>query len=212
MKEYADLLADDPAWAARADAMAAKVRDFAEFLADLTGHPAPQAPVNPASPAGTPGEAGPGGGPGSPDGPAAGRATSPAGQAAARHPLPVTAVYHDACHLGHAQGIKAQPRALLRAIPALELIEAGDGGTCCGSAGVYNLLQPEAARDLGDRKAAAIQATGAQLLISANPGCSLQIATALAARGISMPVAHTAQVLDASIRGLPVTTLTAPRH
>ena len=175
MKEYGQLLADDPAWAARAEALAGKVRDFAEFLAGLGD-------------AGGSGLAG--------------------GQAAARHPLPVRAVYHDACHLGHAQGIKEQPRALLRAIPELELAETGDGGVCCGSAGVYNLLQPETARELGDRKAATIEATGAQLLISANPGCSLQIATALAARGISMPVAHTAQVLDASIRGLQVTTLT----
>ena len=120
----------------------------------------------------------------------------------------MTAVYQDACHLGHAQGIKAQPRQLLAAIPELELTETGDGGVCCGSAGVYNLLQPEAARELGARKAATVQATGARLLISANPGCSLQIASALEAQGVAMPVAHTAQVLDASIRGLPVTTLT----
>jgi glycolate oxidase iron-sulfur subunit len=184
MKEYGDLLAGDPAWAARAAALAGKVRDFAEFLAEL-------------------GDAGGSGGSGGPGG-----SGGTGGQAAARHPLPVRAVYHDACHLGHAQRIKAQPRALLRAIPGLELAETGDGGVCCGSAGVYNLLQPETARELGDRKAATIEAAGAQLLISANPGCSLQIATALAARGITMPVAHTAQVLDASIRGLPVTTLT----
>jgi len=127
---------------------------------------------------------------------------------APRHPLPVTAVYHDACHLGHAQRIKAEPRSLLRAIPELTVAETGDGGVCCGSAGVYNLLQPETARELGERKAATVAATGAGLLISANPGCSLQIAAALEARGISMPVAHTAQVLDASIRGLPVRRLT----
>jgi Fe-S oxidoreductase len=169
MKEYGQLLADDPAWAARAEALAGKVRDFAEFVFDLT---------------------------------------DPGGRDAARHPLPVKAVYHDACHLGHAQQIKAQPRALLRQIPGLTLTETGDGGTCCGSAGVYNLLQPETARELGDRKAATVAATGAELLISANPGCSLQIASALAAQGITMPVAHTAQVLDASIRDLPVTTLT----
>jgi glycolate oxidase iron-sulfur subunit len=170
MKEYGELLAGDPAWAGRAETMAAKVRDFAEFLEDdLIG---------------------------------------PGDREAPRHPLPVTAVYHDACHLGHAQGIKAQPRALLRAIPGLTVKETGDGGVCCGSAGVYNLLQPETARELGERKAATIRATGAELLISANPGCSLQIASALAAQGVTMPVAHTAQVLDASIRGLPVTSLT----
>jgi Fe-S oxidoreductase len=174
MKEYAELLAGDPAWAARAEALAGRVRDFAEFLDDdLIG----------------PGE-----------------------REAPRHPLPVTAVYHDACHLAHAQGIKEQPRALLRAIPGLTLRETGDGGVCCGSAGVYNLLQPDTARELGERKAATVAATGAELLITANPGCSLQIASALAARGVTMPVAHTAQVLDASIRGLPVSALTRLPH
>jgi glycolate dehydrogenase iron-sulfur subunit len=131
------------------------------------------------------------------------------GPQAARHELPVRVAYHDACHLAHAQRIRQQPRDLLQAIPGLELAEVGDGGTCCGSAGVYNLLQPEAARELGERKAAAVRATGAALVVSANPGCSLQIAAALASTdGTAPAVAHTAQVLDASIRGLPATALT----
>ncbi len=131
------------------------------------------------------------------------------GPRAARHELPVTIAYHDACHLAHAQRIRQQPRELLQAIPGLKLAEVGDGGTCCGSAGVYNLLQPEAARELGERKADAVRATGASLVVSANPGCSLQIAAALAATGGAAPaVAHTAQVLDASMRGLPVSALT----
>ncbi|MCL2584343.1 MAG: heterodisulfide reductase-related iron-sulfur binding cluster [Streptosporangiales bacterium] len=120
---------------------------------------------------------------------------------APRHPLPVKAAYHDACHLGHAQGITAQPRSLLGGIPELELVEIGDAGTCCGSAGVYNLLQPEAAQELGSRKADAVQATEASLVISANPGCTLQISSQLEARGASLATAHTAEVLDASIRG-----------
>jgi glycolate oxidase iron-sulfur subunit len=123
------------------------------------------------------------------------------GPVAERHPLPVKAAYHDACHLGHAQRITTQPRDLLRAIPELELTELADAGTCCGSAGVYNLLEPEAASELGRRKADSAQATGAALLISANPGCSLQISSALAARGEHIAVAHTAEVLDASLRG-----------
>jgi glycolate oxidase iron-sulfur subunit len=98
------------------------------------------------------------------------------------------------------------PRELLRAIPELNLVEVPDAGTCCGSAGVYNLLQPEAATELGARKAESVAATGAPLLISANPGCSLQIASALAARGQDIAVAHTAEVLDASIRGRPLRT------
>jgi glycolate oxidase iron-sulfur subunit len=125
------------------------------------------------------------------------------GPAAARHPLPVTAAYHDACHLGHAQRITRQPRELLRAIPGLNLVELPDAGTCCGSAGVYNLLQPEAAGELGARKAQAVLDAGAPLLISANPGCSLQIAAALADRGEHVAVAHVAEMLDASLRGLP---------
>jgi glycolate oxidase iron-sulfur subunit len=123
---------------------------------------------------------------------------------ARRHSLPVTAAYHDACHLAHAQRITREPRELLRAIPDLNLVEVPDAGTCCGSAGVYNLLQPEAASELGDRKAESVLATGAPLLISANPGCSLQIASALARRGHDIEVAHTAEVLDASIRGRPL--------
>jgi len=125
------------------------------------------------------------------------------GPAAPRHPLPVTAAYHDACHLGHAQRITRQPRELLRMIPELTLVELPDAGTCCGSAGVYNLLQPEAASELGARKAQAVLDAGAPLLISANPGCSLQIAAALADRGEHIAVAHTAEILDASLRGLP---------
>ena len=118
--------------------------------------------------------------------------------------MPVKAAYHDACHLGHAQRITRQPRELLRSIPGLELVELRDAGTCCGSAGVYNLLQPEAARALGARKADSVLVSGAALVISANPGCTLQISAALASRGHSIATAHTAEVLDASIRGVPV--------
>jgi glycolate oxidase iron-sulfur subunit len=164
MKEYERLLQGaDGGWAERAAEMSGKVRDLAEFLAEL-------------------------------------------GPAAPRHPLPVTAAYHDACHLAHAQRITRQPRDLLRAIPGLTLVEVPDAGTCCGSAGVYNLLQPAAASELGARKAESVQSTGAPLLISANPGCSLQIASALAERGQDIAVAHTAEVLDASIRGRPLQT------
>jgi len=131
------------------------------------------------------------------------------GPQATRHELPVTAVYHDACHLAHAQRIRQQPRDLLRGIPGLTVAEVGDGGACCGSAGVYNLLQPKAATELGQRKAAAIRAAGGSLIVSANPGCSLQIGAALAADGGGpLPVVHIAQVLDASLRGLPLTALT----
>jgi glycolate oxidase iron-sulfur subunit len=126
------------------------------------------------------------------------------GPAAERHPVEIKAAYHDACHLGHAQRITAAPRALLRGIPGLELVELRDAGVCCGSAGVYNLLQPDAARELGSRKADSVTASGASLLISANPGCTLQISSELAARGVTLRTAHTAEVLDASINGVPL--------
>src|SRR6266704_5218700 len=122
------------------------------------------------------------------------------GPVAARHPLPVTVAYHDACHLAHAQKITAQPRELLTAIPGLRLADIADGGTCCGSAGIYNLVQPEAARELGQRKAGAVAATGADVVVSGNPGCTLQIASALGAAGTPLPVAHIAEVIDASLR------------
>jgi glycolate oxidase iron-sulfur subunit len=126
------------------------------------------------------------------------------GPAAERHPVEVLAAYHDACHLGHAQRITAAPRALLRGIPGLELVELRDAGVCCGSAGVYNLLQPQAAQELGSRKADSVVASGASLLISANPGCTLQISSELSTRGVALRTAHTAEVLDASINGVPL--------
>jgi glycolate oxidase iron-sulfur subunit len=126
------------------------------------------------------------------------------GPVATRRPVPARAAYHDACHLGHAQRITAQPRSLLREIPGLELVELRDPGVCCGSAGVYNLLQPDAASALGARKADSVAASGAALLISANPGCTLQISAALAAQGVTIRTAHIAEVLDASINGVPL--------
>jgi glycolate oxidase iron-sulfur subunit len=129
------------------------------------------------------------------------------GPVATRHPLPVTAAYHDACHLAHAQGIRAQPRTLLRGIPGLVVKEIAEGELCCGSAGVYNILNPEPARELGDRKARNVLATGASLLVTANPGCLMQVASSLERAGGHIALAHTVEVLDASIRGLPVESL-----
>ncbi|RCW45295.1 glycolate oxidase iron-sulfur subunit [Halopolyspora algeriensis] len=129
------------------------------------------------------------------------------GTVAERHPLPAKVAYHDACHLSHGQGIRTQPRELLRAVPGLELREINRGELCCGSAGVYNLLQPRAAAELGDRKADNVLATDADMLVTANPGCSMQIRTALERREKELAMAHTVEVLDASIRGLGVEAL-----
>ncbi|HWB66472.1 MAG TPA: heterodisulfide reductase-related iron-sulfur binding cluster [Mycobacteriales bacterium] len=126
------------------------------------------------------------------------------GPVAPRRPVPVVAAYHDACHLSHAQGIRSQPRELLAAIPGLELRELATSQICCGSAGVYNLLNPQPAQQLGDRKAADVLATGADVLITANPGCLMQIGSALRRHGRELRLAHTAEVLDASIRGVPL--------
>jgi glycolate oxidase iron-sulfur subunit len=166
MKEYAELLKDDPAYAERAARFASSVRDVSELLAEL-------------------------------------------GPVAERHPLPVSIAYHDACHLAHAQGVRAQPRALLTAIPGLELREIADPEICCGSAGIYNLINPEPARELGERKARNILATGAELLVTANPGCLMQVAVSAQRLGATMALAHTIEVIDASIRGLPAEALTA---
>jgi glycolate oxidase iron-sulfur subunit len=155
MKDYAHLLADDPAWARRAAAFCAKVRDVHELLAEHD----PQAP---------------------------------------RHPIELTVAYHDACHLAHAQGIRAQPRELLRAIPGVRLVEPAEWELCCGSAGIYNLTNPRAAAELGRRKAANLAATGAQAIAAANPGCALQITAHLTD---PLPVHHPMTLLDRSIRG-----------
>ena len=163
LKDYARLLADDPAYRDRAAAFQEKVRDIAEILDELAADGGPRAE---------------------------------------RHPLPLTVAYHDACHLAHAQGVRAQPRRLLAGIPGLEVREIANPEICCGSAGIYNILHPEAAAELGERKAATIVDTGAEVLVTANPGCLLQVTSAIAARGHSMGMAHLAEVLDASIRGL----------
>ncbi|MBE1878527.1 heterodisulfide reductase-related iron-sulfur binding cluster [Myceligenerans pegani] len=165
MKEYADLLADDPAYAGRAAEFAAKVRDVAEILDEL-------------------------------------------GPVATRHPLPLTVAYHDACHLSHAQRVRSQPRRLLAAVPGLVVKEIAEGDLCCGSAGIYNLTNPEPARELGDRKAANVAATDAELLVTSNPGCLMQISAALGRQGRSIATAHMIQVLDASLRGARAESLT----
>jgi glycolate oxidase iron-sulfur subunit len=118
---------------------------------------------------------------------------------APRHPVPLRVAYHDACHLAHAQKVRVQPRALLRAIPELELVEPAEWELCCGSAGIYNLVQPAAAAELGRRKAANLAATGADAIAAANPGCALQIAANMEEG--ELPVFHPMTLLDHSIRG-----------
>jgi len=120
-----------------------------------------------------------------------------------RNPLPLRVAYQDACHLRHAQGIQTEPRTLLRNIPELDVAEIAEANLCCGSAGVYNLLHPEPANELGDRKVENLLAAKAQALISANPGCLLQLQAGLRRRGLAeVPTFHMVELIDASIRGL----------
>jgi len=111
-------------------------------------------------------------------------------------PLPLRATYHDPCHLVHGQKVRNEPRALLRAVPGLELTELGEADMCCGSAGIYNLTEPQMAQRLLDRKMAHVEATGAETVVTANPGCILQLAAGLRARGRNVEVLHVVEVLD----------------
>jgi glycolate dehydrogenase iron-sulfur subunit len=169
MKEYGQLLADDPAWADRARAFSARVRDVTEIVSELG---APRAP---------------------------------------RHPLAIRVAYHDACHLAHAQGVRQPPRDLLRSIPGVEILPFAEQEICCGSAGIYNLVEPEAARQLGDRKVAHIEAVRPDVIATANPGCTLQMTAAARRSGRVRPICHPIEILDASIRGLDARRLAEDR-
>jgi glycolate oxidase iron-sulfur subunit len=114
----------------------------------------------------------------------------------------LTVVYQDACHLLHGQKISLQPRQLLQKIPNLRLKEPLDAALCCGSAGIYNMLQPEVAEELGQQKATNLLNTGAQLIVSSNPGCSLQIKKHLNLQGQDISLMHPMELLDHSIRGI----------
>ncbi len=162
LKEYGHILQDDPAYAERAKAFVAKVKDVQEFLAEV-------------------------------------------GLTAKLSPLqdqPLSLVYQDACHMLHGQKISLQPRQLLRQIPGVQLREPMDAALCCGSAGIYNILQPEIAAELGRQKVKNLRQTGASLIASANIGCFVQISQQLEKQGTPMPVLHPVQLLDYSIRGI----------
>jgi glycolate oxidase iron-sulfur subunit len=163
MKEYGQLLADDPAWTDRARAFASRVRDVTELVAEL--------------------------------GPSR----------AARHPIALRVAYQDACHLAHAQGIRQAPRDLLASIPGITVLPIAEAEICCGSAGIYNLVEPDAARQLGDRKVRHIDAVQPDIVATANPGCMLQLRAASARAGTHWRIMHPIELVDASIRGVQVT-------
>ncbi|HEV8306224.1 MAG TPA: heterodisulfide reductase-related iron-sulfur binding cluster [Methylomirabilota bacterium] len=120
-----------------------------------------------------------------------------------QHPLPLTVTYHEPCHLAHGQRVREAPRALLKAIPGLTLVELRDADLCCGSAGVYNLLEPAIAGELLRRKLDRIAETGAEIVASGNPGCLLQLRMGLAERGLPIRAHHPVELLAWSVEGLP---------
>lgn len=113
-------------------------------------------------------------------------------------PLEITVAYHDACHLAHGQRLRAEPRALLSRIPGLVLVPLPDSDLCCGSAGVYNLLEPEVADRLLELKVARLSQTGARVVAAGNPGCLLQIARGCRDRGVPIEVVHPVELLARS--------------
>ncbi|GIX48948.1 MAG: glycolate oxidase iron-sulfur subunit [Candidatus Tectimicrobiota bacterium] len=152
LKEYGELLRDDPRFAERAAAFSARVRDVSELLAS--------APLR---------------------GPLA--------------PLPLRVAYDDPCHLLHGQGIAAPPRQLLRQVPALELLEVPESDWCCGSAGIYNLVHPEMAQQLLERKLRHLAALRPQVIATGNPGCIVQLRYGATRHGLAAEVLHPVEVL-----------------
>jgi len=120
-----------------------------------------------------------------------------------RRPLDLTVTYHEPCHLAHGQRVREAPRALLRSIPGLRLVDLAESDVCCGSAGVYNLMEPAIAGQLLDRKLARVAATNADIVATGNPGCLLQLRRGLAARGLAVRAYHPVELLAWSVDGLP---------
>jgi glycolate oxidase iron-sulfur subunit len=179
VKEYGHLLRDDAVWAERARAFAAKCKDVSEVLAELE----PRARRREIGGLGK------------------GSEKKRAGRDAGATSGSLRVAFHDSCHLQHAQGVRVQPRALLAAIPGVELVEIPEAAICCGSAGIFNLVQPNAANALGERKAELIAPLGVDVVATGNPGCMLQLQAALEQRGVGVPVVHTVEILDWAVRG-----------
>ena len=157
MKEYGELLADDPAYAEKAARFSALVKDIGEFLTELPF-------------------------------------AKPEGR------IDAAVTYQDSCHLAHAQGVRAAPRAILRSIPGLRLVEMEDADRCCGSAGVYSLTHRDMATSLLDDKMKAVAASNAQVIATANPGCMLQLEAGLRRHRLAGRVVHVIELLDEAYR------------
>jgi len=158
MKDYREILKDDPQYSERAEELSEKTKDIMEFLADI----------------GLQGEL---------------------------KDLNIKVTYQDACHIGHAQRIKEQPRQVLKEIPGLELVEMPEADLCCGSAGIYNLVQPEMSQNLLDRKMVNVKRNNVDYLVAGNPGCLLQIQKGIKNNSLNIKTAHPVELLDWSYRG-----------
>ncbi len=153
MKEYGDLLKNDPSYTSRAEELSKKTKDVMEFLADI----------------GLQGEL---------------------------KELRLRVTYQDACHIAHAQRIKSHPRKVIKQIPGIEVVELPESDLCCGSAGIYNLTEPEMSERLLERKISKLKETGAQVLVAGNPGCLLQIGMGIKHHGLNIKTVHPIELLD----------------
>ncbi len=158
MKEYGELLNNNPSYDERAEKVTKKTKDVMEFLADI----------------GLQGEL---------------------------KELKLRVTYQDACHIAHAQRIKEHPRKIIKHIPGIEFVELPESDLCCGSAGIYNLIEPDMAEKLLERKISKLKETGVQVLVAGNPGCLLQIAMGIKRHGLNIRTAHPVELLDWAYRG-----------
>jgi len=158
MKEYGELLNNNPSYDERAEKVTKKTKDVMEFLADI----------------GLQGEL---------------------------KELKLRVTYQDACHIAHAQRIKEHPRKIIKHIPGIEFVELPESDLCCGSAGIYNLIEPDMAEKLLERKISKLKETGVQVLVAGNPGCLLQIGKGIKRHGLNIKTAHPIELLDWAYKG-----------
>jgi glycolate oxidase iron-sulfur subunit len=186
LKEYAELLADDPEWSAKAAALGKKMRSFSEFVQEKGGLPAPAT--------GATTEA------------AASAASGDAASAAAATPgdasAPVVITYHDPCHMTKRyQNVTAQPRQIIRSLEGYDFREAAEADSCCGAAGTYGVLHPETSAAIVDRKTGFIKATGATVVATECPSCMMQLAFGLKRAGVEAEVVNVSQLCADELKG-----------
>ncbi|MGH7889249.1 MAG: (Fe-S)-binding protein, partial [Thermodesulfobacteriota bacterium] len=159
MKEYGQLLKDDPYYTEMAEKVGKNAKDVMEFLSEI-------------------------------------------GLQGQLKELKLRVTYQDACHIVHAQRIKDPPRSIIKQIPGIEFVELPESDLCCGSAGIYNMVQPEMSQGLLERKLSKLMETRVDYLVAGNPGCLLQIQKGINKKGLKVKTAHPVELLDWSYRGM----------